>query len=115
MACIAESRKRFCFSPLSATVAELKHFLAENSLPTTGKKAELQERVANYVETEDLELAINAKAFVDLTIADASSFRDLLVTGWTSSDLLTVGEQLVAEYLQKMGGYTKNQTGARLA
>ena len=42
MAGIEESEKRPHFSPLSATVAELKYFLAENSLPTTGKKAELQ-------------------------------------------------------------------------
>ena len=74
--------------PRSGTVVGLKYFLAENGLPTTGKKAELQERVANLVEIEDLELAIDAKAYVDLTIADAPTFRDSPVTGWSLGDPL---------------------------
>ena len=52
MKSITETGKQRRFSPLSATVAELKRFLAENGLATTGKKAELQERVARFVETE---------------------------------------------------------------
>ena len=54
MANIAESGQRSSFSPFSATVAELKAFLAENDLPTTGRKQELQERAVNILETEDL-------------------------------------------------------------
>ena len=63
--------------------------------------------MANFEETEDLELAIDAKASVDLTIANMPTFRDLLVTAWSSGYLLAVGEQLVVDYLRKMGGYTK--------
>ena len=91
MAGIAESGKLPRFSPLSATVAELKCFLAENGLPTTGKKAELQERLANFVETGELELTVDAKAFADFVIVDAPTFRDLPATVWTSGNLLPVG------------------------
>ena len=71
MAGIAESGKLPRFSPLSATVAELKCFLAENGLSTTEKKAKLQERLANFVEIGELELTIDAKAFADFVIVDA--------------------------------------------
>ena len=115
MANIAESGQRSSFSPFSATVAELKAFLAENDLPTTGRKQELQERAVNILETEDLLYAIEASAFVDLTIPSAPIFGDLPADGWTSEDLPAISEQLVKDYLRKMGGYTKNyRTGARL-
>ena len=51
---IAESGQWSSFLPSSATVAELKAFLAENDLPKTGSKQELQERAVNILETEDL-------------------------------------------------------------
>ena len=116
MANIAESGQRSSFSPFSATVAELKAFLAENDLPTTGRKQELQERAVNILETEDLLYAIETSAFVDLTIPSAPIFGDLPADGWTSEDLPAISEQLVKDYLRKMGGYTKNyHTGACLA
>ena len=115
MANMAKSDKLSSFSLYSSTVAELKAFLADNDLPTTGKKQELQERVAKFAETEDLLYAIEAAAFVDLTVANAPAFGDLPVDGWTSENLPTISEELVKKYLRKMGGYTKNyRTGARL-
>ena len=67
--------------PYLATVAELKAFLANNNLPTTGEKQELQERVVHFTESEELLHAIEATAFVDLTVANTPRFRDLPVTG----------------------------------
>ena len=61
--------------------------MADNDLPTTGKKQELQERVVNFAETEDLLNAIEAAAFVDLTVANTPLFGDLPVDGWTSEKL----------------------------
>ena len=71
MANIVESGERSSFSLSLVTAAELKAFLAENNLPTTGRKQELQERAVNILETEDLLYVIEASAFVDLTIPAA--------------------------------------------
>ena len=115
MANYSESGKQSSISPLSATVADLKSFLAKNKLPITGNKGELVDRVRYFEETEDLEDAIEAGAFVDLTVADAPTFEQLPIEGWTSEDLPVVSEELAADYLRKMGGYTKNsRTGAGL-
>ena len=75
----------------------------------------MQEIAVNILETEDLLHAIEASAFVDLTIPPEPIFRDLLADGWTSEDLPSISEQLSKDYLRKMGGYTTNYpTGARL-
>ena len=115
MANIAELGQWSSFLPSLVTVAELTAFLAENDLPTSERKQELQERAVNILETEDLLHAIEASAFVDLTIPAAPIFRDLPADGWTLEDLPAISEQLVKDYLRKMGGYTENyRTGARL-
>ena len=115
MANIAELGQWSSFLPSLVTVAELTAFLAENDLPTSERKQELQERAVNILETEDLLHAIEASAFVDLTIPAAPIFRDLPADGWTLEDLPAISEQLVKDYLRKMGGCTKNyRTGARL-
>ena len=105
---IEESDKQTNFSAYSVTVAELKSFLADNDLPTMGKKHKLQERVVNFLETEYLLHAIEAAAFVDLTVANTPMFGDLPVTVGNLEKLPALSEELVKKYLCKMGGYTKN-------
>ena len=56
----SESGKQSSISPLSATVVDLKSFLAKNKLPITGKKGELVDRVWNFEETESLKDVIEA-------------------------------------------------------
>ena len=75
MANITESGQRSSFLLSLVTVAELKAFLAENDLPTTGRKQELQERVVNLLETEDLLYAIEAAALVDLHLSSETYQR----------------------------------------
>ena len=99
MANITESGQRSSFLPSLVTVAELKAFLAENDLPTTGRKQELQERVVNLLETEDLLYAIEAAALVDLKIPAAPIFGDLPADGWTSEEHSVISKQLVKDYL----------------
>ena len=94
-------------------ITELNAFLVENNLPTMGRKQEMQERAVNFLATEDSLYAIEAVAFVDLMIPAAPLCGDLPADGWTLEDFTAISEQLVKNYLLKMGGYTKNyRTGA---
>ena len=64
MAGIEESEKWPHFSLLSATVVELKYFLAENSLPMYNRKeSKTARKNSKLLKTEELELAIDVKAF----------------------------------------------------
>ena len=81
-----------------------------------GKEHELQERAVNFKEMQDLERAIQAGAFVDLTVANASKSGDLPKAEWTLQDIPAMSEQLVMGYLRKRGSHTKCfRTGACLA
>ena len=66
---------------------QLKEFLKEKGLSTTGKKSELVCRVSDFIETEELELELGAVAFSDLLVEKPIAFEELPSSNWSKTGL----------------------------
>ena len=115
MASCTGSLTHFGTDPSSWTVEKLKEFLRQRNLPLTGRKNELVVRVLDFMETEELELEIDATSFKELNVESAISFMELPDSDWATTGLPEVDENIACTYLKRLGAYTKNyRTGIRL-
>ena len=97
------------------TVERLKTFLKEEALPVSGRKSELVERAADFLETEALETELGAAVFQNLSIAALLPFETRLISGWSIGELPQVTEREACQYLKCLRGFTNNyHTGVHL-
>ena len=101
MSCTGSST-HFGTDPSSWTVEQLK------SSTFRPKKNELVVRVLNFMETEELELEIDATSFKELNIESAISFMELPDLDWATTGLPEIDEYIACTYLNRLGAYTKN-------
>ena len=67
------------------------------------------------METEELELEIDATSFKELNVESAISFMELPDSDWATTGLPEVDENIACTYLKRLCAYTKNyRTGIRL-
>ena len=102
MASCTGSLTHFGTDPSSWTVEKLKEFLRQRNLPLTGRKNELVVRVLDFMETEELELEIDATSFKELNVESAISFMELPDSDWATTGLPEVDENIACTYLKRL-------------